>query len=173
LENRSKNKITFIYNNRNVKVYVNGYLKLDTTLDIDLNFGNKFALFGQGVYPNPNYYSDGYIKNFKIYKGAAVIPEDPTGKIQLDFDNDVIDKYGNSTWSNNGVTFDQVNSVKGYALNIANNKYITSNNQNLNFSNVNSLIEFDVKPIGNITTSTNVMSTSNISFEFMIRTNAT
>ena len=147
LENQSKNKITFIYNNRNVKVYVNGYLKLDTTLDIDLNFGNKFALFGQGVYPNPNYYSDGYFKNFKIYKGVEVIPEDPTGKIQLDFDNNVTDKYNNSTWTNNGVTFDQVNSVKGYSakFNGSNSILSISNNQNLNFENKNFVLSYDFK----------------------------
>ncbi len=149
LENQSKNKITFIYNSRNVKVYVNGYLKLDTTLDIDLNFGNKFALFGQGVYPNPSYYSDGYFKNFKIYKGVAVIPEDPTGKIQLDFDNNLVDKYGNSTWTNNGVTFDQVNSVKGYSAYFDGNAIgIKSGiNNNLNFENKNFIIDFDFKAI--------------------------
>lgn len=148
LENQSKNKITFIYNNRNVKVYVNGYLKLDTTLDIDLNFGNKFALFGQGVYPNPNYYSDGYFKNFKIYKGVEVIPESPVGKIQLDFDNNLNDLYNNSTWTNNGVTFDQVNSVKGHAayFNGSDSTYLfLSQNNNLNFENKNFEISMDFK----------------------------
>ncbi len=139
-----KFNIVFTYENGFCKLYINGILCISKNLP--LNFKNKYAIGGQLVYPNPNYYSDAYIKNFKIYKGVAVIPENPTGKIQLDFDNNLIDKYNNSNWTNNGVTFDQVNSVKGNSAYFNGSSYITSaSNQNLNFENKSFKIQMDFK----------------------------
>lgn len=157
-------RISIIRKNNTLMLYINGVLE-DSTLATDsFNFEN--ILIGGG---NDNC----YIKNFKIYKGVAVIPESPIGKIQLDFDDNLVDKYGNSTWTNNGVTFDQVNSVSGYAVSIDNNKFISTNTQNLNLSNLNSVIEFDVKPTNNITSYSNVMRRTDNTTEFMIRNNET
>ena len=72
---------------------------------------------------------------------------DSVGKIQLDFDNNVTDKYGNSTWTNNGVTFDQVNSVKGYSAYFGNSANVYSSNINLNFEDKNFKITFDFKSL--------------------------
>lgn len=95
----------------------------------------------------------GYFKNFKIYKGVAVIPENPTGKIQLDFDNNLNDNYNNSTWTHNGVTFDQVNSVKGYSCYFNGVSTIKSLvNESLNYEQNNFKMSFDIK----LTSFTNV-----------------
>ena len=129
-------RISIIRKNNTLMLYINDVLE-DSTLATDsFNFEN--ILIGGGGNDNC------YIKNFKIYKDAAVIPEDPTGKIQLDFDNNVIDKYGNSTWTNNGVTFDQVNSVKGHAAYFQNNdNSLTSNSSDLNFGSNNFRLSLD------------------------------
>ena len=129
-------RISIIRKNNTLMLYINGVLE-DSTLATDFfNFEN--ILIGGG---NDNC----YIKNFKIYKGVAVIPEDPTGKIQLDFDNNVTDEYSNSTWTNNGVTFDQVNSVKGYSAYFNGVSKLTSTTQNLNFEDRPFLIALDIK----------------------------
>lgn len=143
-----KFNIVFTYENGLCKLYINGILYINKNLPLD--FKNKYAIGGQLIYPNSNYYSNAYIKNFKIYKGVAVIPESPVGKIQLDFDNNVIDKYDNSTWTNNGVTFDQVNSVKGSAGYFNGSSNLQSNsNSLLNFENKNFNIEFDGNKLNN------------------------
>lgn len=144
-------KIDIIRRDNNLFFYKDGILLTQSTITATtenvilngLNFGNfDWSSDMTGI-------TRGYIKNFKIYKGVAIIPEDPTGKIQLDFDNNVIDKYGNSTWTNNGVTFDQVNSVKGHAayFNGSDNTYLSTIEDELNFSNNNFVISADFKPI--------------------------
>lgn len=161
-ESPSKN-VKMIYSNTEIKydaitkvslvrkvgimyMYVNGKLDASSTefSNIDIDLGN--IKFGDN-YVMSNTSFKGYIKNFKIYKGVAIIPENPVGKIQLDFDNNVNDKYGNSTWTNNGVTFDQVNSVKGYSAYFSggsqSNSISTGLNNNLNFGTNSFNIEFD------------------------------
>lgn len=137
-------KITFIYNAGLCKLYVNGVLTINKVLDI--NFKTKFAIGAQFIYANPTYYSHAYLKNFKIYKGIEIVPESQTGKIQLDFDNNTNDKYGNSLWANNGVTFDQVNSIKGSSAKFINGSFLASGkNDVFDFKNENFSIEMDLK----------------------------
>lgn len=161
-ESPSKN-IKIIYSNTEIKydaitkfalvrkdgimyMYVNDKLDASSTefINIDIDLGN--IKFGDN-YGMANTSFKGYIKNFKIYKGVAVIPEEPTGKIQLDFDNNVNDKYGNSTWTNNGVTFDQVNSVKGSAayFDSITTDYLETSSESLNFNKGNFKIDFSFK----------------------------
>ena len=141
----SINKITVLYDGiSTLSLYLNGvlttsYIDSSTVTSLDIKYIGYSLYYGSAN-------MKGYIKNFKIYKDVAVIPENPTGKIQLDFDNNVIDKYGNSTWTNNGVTFDQVNSVKGYSSKYENSSFISSNNTNdLNFGANNFYLSFDSK----------------------------
>lgn len=104
-----------------------------------------------------------YLKNVRIYKGVAVVPNDPTGKIQLDFDNNVLDKYNNSTWTNNGVTFDQVNSVKGYSAYLTSSNMAYTSSNIFNFGKNNFTISFDAKKTAN-GTYPNWISTSTSSY---------
>lgn len=145
-----KYKIDIVRKSKITYLYINNILDTQSNIFSDraINFGK--LCIGHCAWSENSGYAvglNGYIKNFKIYKDAAVIPEDPTGKIQLDFDNNLVDKYGNSTWTNNGVTFDQVNSVKGHAAYFnGDNKYITSGiNDDLNYGTNDFSFEFDVK----------------------------
>lgn len=86
----------------------------------------------------------GSINYIKIYKGKAIYPESSFGKIRLNFDNNLIDSYSNSLWNNYGATFDYINSIKGYSLNLTDTPYIeTTANDFLNYENKNFRIEFD------------------------------
>lgn len=143
-------KIDIIKSNMNWSIYIDGLLDVEITQteNIAINTNNNIFI---GRDSSSNYQPardfKGYIKNFKIYKGVAVIPESPVGKIQLDFDNNLNDLYNNSTWTNNGVTFDQVNSVKGYSAFFNGTSNIsTAVNSNLNFENKNFNINMDIKP---------------------------
>lgn len=128
--------------------YINGKLDSHRIMENDLDFTVDTTYIGYAKWDSASSLK-GYIKNFKIYKGVAVIPESPVGKIQLDFDNNLNDKYKNSNWTNNGVTFDQVNSVKGYSAYFDDNALgIKSGiNNNLNFENKNFIVDFDFKAI--------------------------
>lgn len=143
-------KFDVICKNNVVSMYINGIMEYSESISTRQDIIPQNLLYiGYSLGGSNDRYFNGYIKNFKIYKGVAVIPEDPTGKIQLDFDNNLNDKYGNSTWTNNGVTFDQVNSVKGHAAFIdgSQNKFISSGVcNNLNFENKNFTLEMDLKP---------------------------
>lgn len=132
------------------------YLYIDNVLDAQSSiFSDRSVNFGKLCIGHAAWSEssgtatglNGYIKNFKIYKGVAVIPESPTGKIQLDFDNNLNDKYGNSTWMNNSVTFDQVNSVKGYSAYFDNitTDYLETSSESLNFNKGNFKIDFSFK----------------------------
>ena len=153
--------IKIIKKNSILYIFINNIL--DSQIVHNRNFNltyNISTLLGGSTYESGNKFK-GYIKNFKVYKGVAVIPEDPTGKIQLDFDNNVIDKYGNSTWTNNGVTFDQVNSVKGHAAYFNGSSKLTSNTQNLNFENKPFYIEADIKRLSTSQPYSAILSNSN------------
>ncbi len=150
-EINKKYNIRVICDSGIVSLYINDVF--DNSIDFNftgIDYTNsKFHLGGLSAdtTASSNWFN-GYIKNFKIYKGVAVIPEDPTGKIQLDFDNNLVDKYGNSTWNNNDVTFDQVNSVKGYSAYFNRSSSINlllPTNQNMNFENKDFRIEMDFK----------------------------
>ena len=157
-------KLSIVCSNKNLKSYINGILQYSYVVnnypfdhtDITEIFGSIKDQLNNGL--------NGYIKNFKIYKGVAVIPESPAGKIQLDFDNNVLDKYNNSTWTNNGVTFDQVNSVKGYSAYFNSTYVINSNTNSMDFKNLNFSLEFDSMK-KNITTSGVYMFSSNIAHD--------
>lgn len=138
--------ISIVVNSGTLLIYVNGILTKSEPMLNDLDFTLDNTTLGYSAWDVPSSFT-GYIKNFKIYKGVAVIPESPVGKIQLDFDNNLNDVYNNSTWTNNGVTFDQVNSVKGHAAYFnGDNKYITSGiNDDLNYGTNDFSFEFDVK----------------------------
>lgn len=143
-----KYKIDIVRKSKITYLYINNILDTQSNIFSDraINFGK--LCIGHCAWSENSGYAvglNGYIKNFKIYKDAAVIPEDPTGKIQLDFDNNVIDKYGNSTWTNNGVTFDQANSVKGYAAKLSTSSTITSTSSDLNFENKGFDLSYDIK----------------------------
>lgn len=92
-------------------------------------------------------YIKGWMGYFKLYKGIAIEPNNPSGKIELDFDNNLNDKYNNSTWTNTDVIFDQVNSVKGYSayFNGSTSKIRSTENSNLNFETKNFELSLDVK----------------------------
>lgn len=141
-----KYSITFIYENQVSKLFVDGVLVLNKSLPI--NFKNKYCIGAQLIYNNSNYYSNCYLKNFKIYKGVAIIPENTSGKIQLEFDNNLNDKYSNSILTNNGVAFDNVNSVKGYSAYFdASTDYLEANvnNSYLNYASNDFNLSFDLK----------------------------
>ena len=137
---RSNNNLSFYINNRFVGT---NYIELPN-VNIDFGVGGG-SLIGTCGWSVDTAYHRGYIKNFKAYKGVAIIPESPIGKIQLDFDNNLNDKYGNSTWTNNGVTFDQVNSVKGSAAKLSTSSTITTTSTDLNFENKGFDLSYDIK----------------------------
>ena len=162
----SLNSGSFITANNNYKIYivckdnllcfyVDGVLKTSQqyNFDVGVTLNNQLTTLGRNV-NGAGGAKEGYIKNFKIYKGVAVIPESPVGKIQLDFDNNVNDKYSNSTWTNNGVTFDQLNSIKGSSAKFINGSFLASGkNAVFDFKNENFSIEMDLK---NTSTSNNI-----------------
>lgn len=157
-------KIDLIVKDETLYFYINN--KLDSThiLVNNIDFSrNSIVYLGYSSWDIPSSFN-GYIKNFKIYKGVAVIPESPVGKIQLDFDNNVNDKYGNSTWTNNGVTFDQVNSVKGHSASFNSTYLINSNTNSMDFKNLNFSLEFDSMK-KNMPTSGVYMFSSNIAYD--------
>lgn len=145
-----KYRIYIVCLNNTVSIYVDGVLDVTQSYNEDVILSvvdQRLLTIGRNV-------SGGggsllaYIKNFKIYKDVAIKPESPVGKIQLDFDNNVIDKYNNSTWTNNGVTFDQVNSVKGHAAYFNyNSSKLTCNNSILDLTNSKGRVTFDTKII--------------------------
>lgn len=148
IELNKEYKVDIICKSNNLQIYIDGILKASQQYDFDVSMDvdSRYSTIGKNINGTGGVLQC-YIKNFKVYKGVAIIPEDPTGKIQLDFDNNLIDKYNNSTWTNNGVTFDQVNSVKGSAayFNGGNSILSISNNQNLNFENKNFVLSYDFK----------------------------
>lgn len=141
--------ITIIKKVNSYSLYIDNKFIEEKNFNIGDNFSDNISLIISPVTNNGRSFI-GYYKNFKMYEGVAVIPEDPTGKIQLDFDNNVIDKYGNSTWTNTGVTFNQVNSVKGSSGYFNGSSNLQSNsNSLLNFKNKNFNIEFDGNKLNN------------------------
>ena len=139
-------KLDLIRSKDSLSLYVNGIL--DSIKNIqdwaDINLYKPQIGHASWSTSNTSNFT-GYIKNFKIYDGVAVIPEDPAGKIQLDFDNNLNDKYNNSTWTNNGVTFDQVSSVKGYSAKFDDyNDYLETNSNSFNYGSNNFQIDFDL-----------------------------
>lgn len=141
-------KVDIVRENMQCYLYVNGILHASDTQTNEFTDANYITYIGRDKVNEhqPARDFNGYIKNFKIYKGVAVIPESSVGKIQLDFDNNVTDKYNNSTWTNNGVTFDQVNSVKGSAAYFDDRtKNIITSSSNLNFDINPFIISFDLK----------------------------
>lgn len=138
-------RVHIIRNGDKLYLYINGILECvnNATMEFNLCGNYGLALLGNAFIDSVSLI--GRINYFKVYKGVAVIPEDPTGKIQLDFDNNVIDKYGNSTWTNNGLVFDQINSVKGHSIKAdgALYKNIYSNSLTLNLKN--NIYDFDFK----------------------------
>lgn len=53
----------------------------------DIDFKN--LCIGSELWTGAHNGFTGYLKDLKIYKGVAVVPESPVGKIQLDFDNNL------------------------------------------------------------------------------------
>lgn len=159
--------LTITRENNSFKMYIDGILE-NTNIGY-INFGTSIPInIGAQVNSrNTSYDFNGYIKNFKIYKGVAVVPESPVGKIQLNFDNNFNDIYKNSTWTNTGVTFDQVNSIKGYSANFANKtQYLETSSNDMNFGTNNFSIEFDSKtteisPNGEILTGNTTSDSTN------------
>lgn len=150
IETNKRYKINLVFTENMMLVYVNNILDgidmLRTLQNHHDNLFDKGLVIGGFAWNYSNNGLNGYIKNFKIYKGVAIIPESLNGKIQLDFDNNLNDKYNNSTWTNNGVTFDQVNSVKGYAGYFANgNKYIETTSETFNYKYNDFSLKWDMK----------------------------
>lgn len=101
-----KNGIFYIYLNNNlINIDSNNitYSLTETTL----------RLFSDNTSNNDNFI--GYVDSFKLYKDIAILPENTNDKVKLEFDNNLNDSYNNSSWTNNSVSFDNVNSVKGYS----------------------------------------------------------
>lgn len=136
--------ITIIKKVNSYSLYINNKFIEEKNFNIGDNFSDNISLIISPATNNGRSFI-GYYKNFKMYEGVAVIPEDSTGKIQLNFDNNVIDKYGNSTWTNNGLVFDQINSIKGYSAKADGSLYknIYSNSLTLNLKN--NIYDFDFK----------------------------
>lgn len=154
-------KIDLIVKDETLYFYINNKLDSAHILVNNIDFSrNSIVYLGYSSWDIPSSFN-GYIKNFKIYKDVAVIPESPTGKIQLDFDNNLNDKYNNSTWTNNGVTFDQLNSVKGYSAKLISSSLIKTSNDNLNFEDKNFSVNFDYKS-SNVSSGGRYIFTNNI-----------
>lgn len=140
-------KIDIVRKNEEFSLFINN--KLDSVLQTNVVFNltessNSIAIGYRLSTGNIDNYFSGYIKNFKIYKDVAIFPESNANKIQLDFDNNMIDKYNNSSWINNGATFDQVNSVKGYSTKYENGNHIISNDtSSLDFGTNDFNVSFD------------------------------
>lgn len=109
-------KIDIVCNNNLLSIYVNGALKASNQFNFDVTASlNNLVALGRNVSGGGGSRS-GYFKNFKIYKDVAVVPLDTSTTIKLDFNNNLLDSYNNSTWTNSSTTFDQINSYEGYAL---------------------------------------------------------
>lgn len=150
--NNKEFSVNIIRKNMVVYLYINNVMVNNYNMTEPMGYVESNIRIG-GAKPNDNdpYFNwkfKGYIKNFKIYKDVAVIPEDPTGKIQLDFDNNVNDKYNNSTWNNTGLTFNNIHSISGYSgyFNYNNTK-LTCNSELLNLTDHSGYISFDINLI--------------------------
>lgn len=148
-------KIDIVCENNLLKFYVNGLLKASQQFSSDLNITltNRTVSLGRNTNGTGGN-KPGYYKNFKIYKDIAILPESPIGKVQLDFKNNILDSYGNSTWTNNGVTFDIPNSYRGTAAYFdADADTLTTVSQDLNFGSGNFYINADLKILPNTSSS--------------------
>lgn len=140
------NKIILTRKKGIFKFYINDILMEINSNFIDYNITETIFTIGANSINSEGI--NGYFKNFKIYKGISFVPNSPNGQIQLDFDNNFNDKYNNSTWINNGVTFDQVNSVKGNAGYFTNgNNYIETSSETFNYKYNDFSLKWDMKPI--------------------------
>lgn len=144
--NNKKYKLNYVRKGTISKVYINGVLVDQQSVAMPKPISTNKVYIAQ--YNGNGRGLTGYVGNFKLYEDVEVIPENPTGKVQLDFDNNLNDNYNTSNWTNNnGVTFDQVNSVKGYSAFFSGTSNIsTTANSNLNFENKNFNINMDIKP---------------------------
>lgn len=92
---------------------------------------------------------NGYIKDFKIYKGIAIIPKYTYKNIKLEFDNNSNDTYKHSTWIKSAnATYDNLIAIKGYSLKLGANDYVESAVNDCILGDNNFKISFD----SNITT---------------------
>lgn len=131
-------KIDFVRKNKIFYLYINNIL--DGILDTSANFNltesqSGIALGYRQSTGNADNYFTGYIKNFKIYKDIAILPNNPNGKINLKFENNVNDEYNNSTWVNTNVTYDQINSFKNFSAKFTgiNTNLKANNTENFNY----------------------------------------
>lgn len=133
-------KLTYIRKDNILYGYLNDVLmdtKEITNVDINVDLSQYGGLNLGKTGWSANDSMIGFINSFKIYKGVAIEPSNPKGKINLEFDNNINDKYSNSTWVNTNVTYDQINSVKGYSAKFtgSNTNLKANNTENLNFKN--------------------------------------
>jgi len=137
-----------------VDVVSNGgylYLFINNKLDNKAKYTKPINLSPEGVgtvIGGLSYYYAaglwGYINYFKAYKGVSIFPKDTIGIIELDFNNNLQDKNRNSVWETSTATYDQANSVDGYAAFFNGETTISTNSPNLNFGNGNFSMEYDI-----------------------------
>lgn len=150
IEPNVKYDISVIHTLGKISLYINGILEFSENITNPLKDVNTATplVVGYSLGGNGDRYFNGYIKNLKIYKGVVIIPQPKINKVELDFNSGYSDKYGNITFTNQGVTLDSVNSRHGSAA------YIGNSNQKLycgvcpsfNYANQNFYMKLDVKP---------------------------
>lgn len=145
----TKYDISLVIQSTTIQCYVNSVLLGSVTNDLGVSTATTTSNVAiSGMWDGSSYINgiNGYIKNFKIYKNVAIIPTDSTKTIELNFQDNILDTYGNSTWTSSNLTFDSVNSVKGSAAKFASNTTISCKNSNLDFGSGNFSLTYDIKP---------------------------
>lgn len=146
------------------------YLYINNTLDTSIPFNIPINLSPAGLgttiggVPFSNEAGiNGSINYVKAYKGVSIIPDSTAGKIELKFDNNLIDSNGLSTWTGTNVSYNNINSYKGYAASFGTSTKITTTSQLMNFETKNFELQYDIH-LTDITNNPKYALTNNINY---------
>lgn len=140
-------KVDIVFKSGVMNLYINNKFDTSISFNIPINLSPDGLGTTIGGVPFSNVAGlNGAINYVKAYKGIAITPENALGRIGLDFNMDVVDKHGNSTWTNNNVTFSNMQSYSGYsAVYNGSSSTLTSNSEYLNYELNNFIFEYDIK----------------------------
>lgn len=140
-------KADIVFKNGVMNLYING--KFDTSIPFDMPINLSPEGLGTtigGIPFSEEAGLNGYINYVKAYKGVAIVPEDTSQTIELDFQDNVLDNYSNSTWTASGLTYDSVNSARGSAAYFdSSSDYLEVTNDNVKFEDKDFLLQYDIK----------------------------
>ncbi len=129
-------------------MYINNKLDSTHVIENDYNFSRSGTYIGYATWSIPDSFT-GNLKNIRLYN-TAVHPIDTTSKIKLDFNDNVLDSYGNSTWTATTVTYSSVLAYKLSSATFTQDSKLTTDSTLLNFGTSNFDVSFDIRETNKI-----------------------